>query len=452
METPAPENAGPESTGPKTKHVVLIGGGHAHALVLGAWAKNPPAGARLTVINIAPRAPYTGMLPGFISGHYSRSELDYDVVSLARAAGAHLVLGKVTGLDRDAKTIDVEDQQPIAYDLCSINVGITSTIPTLPGFTEYAVPAKPLGPLASRWTEFVESWTSKTAGPRVVVIGGGVGGCELAMAMSFRLRQVHHAPVVTVVDRSAVLAEVGTVARRELLDEMSDLGIEIREHATVESIHKDRVVVTAHDGQAELPVDFVVGAAGARAYPWLAQLGLATTNGFVDVKETLQTTTDPNVFAVGDCAHLTFAPRPKAGVFAVRQAPVLFSNINALIRGDQLVAFDPQQDYLKLISLGRKSAGANKFGRFTKGATIWRLKDRIDTRFMRSLDVPEATPSPEGSVRAIAETSSVENPRRSLVLGEPAPHITGRFANGRPWSIEDHRGRHLVLVFHRHLH
>ena len=85
---------------PVTKDVVLVGGGHAHALVLRSWGLKPLAGARVTVINPGPTAPYSGMLPGFVAGHYDRSALDIDLVQLARFAGARVILGRATGIDR----------------------------------------------------------------------------------------------------------------------------------------------------------------------------------------------------------------------------------------------------------------------------------------------------------------------------------------------------------------
>ena len=183
---------------------------------------------------------------------------------------------------------------------------------------------------------------------------------------------------------------MGDEARIELRKAMDELGVVVREHAEVEAVEAGEVQL----GNGEsVPADLVVGAAGARPFPWLSELGLATTDGFIDVGETLQTTTDPNIFAAGDCANLTFDPRPKAGVYAVREAPYLLGNIQALLQGKKLQKFDPQSDYLKLVSLGEKSAGADKFGRFTQGAGMWRLKDRIDRKFMDKLgDLPTMAP------------------------------------------------------------
>ena len=168
---------------PIVKDVVLVGGGHTHALLLRSWGMAPVPGARLTVINPAPSAPYTGMLPGFVAGHYGRDELEIDLVRLARFAGARIIFGMVDALDKDAKTHSVEGRPPIPYDIASIDIGITSNMPEIPGFAEHAIAAKPLGPFAARWDAF------RAGGGPVVVIGGGVAGVELAMAMTHALGQ-----------------------------------------------------------------------------------------------------------------------------------------------------------------------------------------------------------------------------------------------------------------------
>ncbi|MEO0831236.1 MAG: FAD-dependent oxidoreductase, partial [Pseudomonadota bacterium] len=168
---------------PLTRDLVLIGGGHTHALVLKRWGMSPVPGVRLTVINPAPTAPYTGMLPGFVAGHYTRDALEIDLVKLARFAGARLIFGYADGIDLSAKRIHITDRGEIAYDIASIDVGITTAMPDLPGFAEYGVPAKPLGVFADRWSAYLGA----SGKAQIAVIGAGVGGAELAMAMSHAL-------------------------------------------------------------------------------------------------------------------------------------------------------------------------------------------------------------------------------------------------------------------------
>lgn len=389
---------------PLMKQVVLVGGGHAHALLLRQWAMKPVAGARVTIINPGPTAPYTGMLPGFVAGHYQRDELDIDLVRLARFAGARLVLGTVTDIALDAKSVVVPGRPPIPYDLCSIDVGITSEMPDLPGFTEHALAAKPLQAFADQWSAFVESiQQAGTKSVSVAVVGGGIGGCELAMAMNHRLRSIGVAGSVHVIDRSEIATDVGSAGQLELRRTLTAQDISVMEHS-------DIVAVTAEGVQLSdrlVAADLVVGAAGARPYPWLSTIGLDHHDGFVVVDEMLRSRNDRSIFAVGDCAHMAFAPRPKAGVFAVRQAPILTHNIQAALAGSSLKSFDPQSDYLKLISLGEKSAAADKFKRFAQSPKLWRLKDKIDRDFMNKFDdlpVMEQPPLPKLAVSGLRDT------------------------------------------------
>ena len=371
---------------PFTKDLVLLGGGHTHALVLKKWAMTGLAGARVTLINPEGTAPYTGMLPGYVAGHYNRDELDIDLVKLARAAGARLILDKVTGIDADAKLVKLSKRPDIAYDTLSINVGITSNLPEIKGFAEYGVAAKPLGPFSVEWARFVREVTEGATPPHVVILGSGVAGVELSLAMAYRLASISATPPkVTLIDvADTPLRGIGNASRRALLRELEANEITLRLKTKVSEVRGDGVV-TETDKEL-IPARFVTSAAGARPHEWLSETGLSLTAGYIDVDASLRAVETPHVFATGDCAHLTHAPRPKAGVFAVREAPVLCQNLRADLSGGTFTRFQPQKNYLKLISLGRQSALLDKFGIAFKGETAWTLKDKIDRDFMSQFD------------------------------------------------------------------
>ncbi|MEO9826816.1 MAG: selenide, water dikinase SelD [Paracoccaceae bacterium] len=379
---------------PIVKDVVLVGGGHTHALLLRSWGMNPVPGARLTVINPAPTAPYTGMLPGFVAGHYERDELEIDLVRLARFAGARIIFGMVTALDKDTKTLTVADRPPIPFDIASIDIGITSNMPEIPGFAEHAIAAKPLGPFAARWDAF-----RKIGGP-VAVIGGGVAGVELAMAMAHALASNGS---VAIIEAASALSGLSEPTRDRLLSKLKAQNIALEENARVATVAADHV--TLDDGRT-IQAAFTVGAAGARPFPWLAETGLELSDGYLTVDAQLRSLTDPSIYAVGDCAHLSHAPRPKAGVFAVRAAPILTHNIRADLIGGQRKRFNPQSHYLKLVSLGRKAALADKWNRSFTSDWAWGWKDRIDRKFMDRLNHPPAmtVPAlPKGTAQGAAQ-------------------------------------------------
>lgn len=357
------------------QHVVLIGGGHTHALVLAALRDDPLAGARITLINPGPTAPYSGMLPGFVAGHYTQGQLEIDLAALAESAGASLVQDRVTSADPVTRHVTLASGGKMPFDVVSFDVGITTEMPGLPGFSEHGVPAKPLSAFAARWLSFRDG-----AQPAdIAVIGGGVAGAELSLAMRHALKARKRDARVHLIDRSEILGEVPEGVRARLRRVLARNGIQIHEHAAIASVGPD--AVTLENGK-RIVSSFTVGAAGANPHDWIVDCGLALHEGFIVVDGALRAQGHEAIFAAGDCAHMSKTPRPKAGVYAVRQAPILTANLRSCVTGEPLADYVPQSDYLKLVSLGRKSALGVYRGIPFKGTLIWCLKDWIDRRFM----------------------------------------------------------------------
>jgi len=357
------------------RNIVLVGGGHTHALVLHALKSEPLRGTHITVINPGKTAPYSGMLPGFVAGHYTREELDIDLSKLCVKINATLVDDRAVGLDQSRKAVLLASGKTLDFEIASIDVGITSKMDALTGFSEHGIPAKPLATFASKWDAFRQSDGVKN----VVIIGGGIAGAEIAMAMAFALGNDPEDVSVTLLDRSSILSNNSKKTQNRIRRELSKNAIQVIEGANVIGVTATEVVLS--NGK-RLPANFAVGAAGATPHEWVENTGLKLVNGFIEVDETLQTST-PGLFAVGDCAHMSFDPRPKAGVFAVRQAPVLTNNLRKALSGEPLHQYQPQSDYLKLVSLGGKRAFGEKNGLGFSGHLMWRLKDKIDRDFMK---------------------------------------------------------------------
>ena len=382
---------------PIVKELVLVGGGHAHALVLRRWGMRHVPGVRVTLINPGPSAPYTGMLPGHIAGHYARDALEIDLVRLARFAGARLILGAVELIDPVARRVSVAGRAPMAYDLLSLDIGITSDMAALAGFAEHGVAAKPLGRFADHWA----SYCAGKAAARIAVIGGGVAGVELALACAHRMQGLGRAAEVAVIDRGEILK--GWPGRGRLLAAMDAHGIARIEGAVPVAVTADGVML--EDGR-RVAADFTIGAAGAVPHGWVADCGMAMHDGYLVVDDQLRSISHPEIYGAGDCVHLRDTPRPKAGVFAVRAAPVLAWNLRADLTGAQRHRFRPQRDFLKLVSLGGKQSLAEKAGWTWSGPAMWRWKDAIDRRFMEKLrNLPAMAPvgPPRGAARGVAQ-------------------------------------------------
>ncbi|MFY0661206.1 MAG: selenide, water dikinase SelD [Shimia sp.] len=383
-----------------TRDLVLVGGGHAHALMLRMWGMKPVRGVQVTLINPGPTAPYSGMLPGHIAGHYTRDALEIDLVKLARFAGARVIFGAADGIDADRKVIHVPGRGEISYDVASLDVGLHARAAHIPGFSEFGIGAKPLDEYADRWDVFLSEVKNGNKTGAVAVIGGGVAGCELALAMAHKLRELGQANCVTLIEAHTKLANAIPGADRILREEMLRLGVTVVSAVEVEAVTSDAVLLK---GRSPVASEFTVGAAGGFAHAWLAAADVPKDpDGFVQVDDQLLVSGHRDLFAVGDCAALTASPRPKAGVFAVRAAPVLYHNVSAVLTGAEMTRFRPQSDYLKLMSLGGKDAMAAKWGRClaTPKARLWRWKDHIDQTFMSKLSEPPEmkVPKPAGPV------------------------------------------------------
>ena len=223
--------------------------------------------------------------------------------------------------------------------------------------------------------------------PQLAIIGGGVAGCELALAMAYALRNTAEASI-EIIDRSEILAEVHPRTRQIIERKLHEQGIQMHSNTEVLRLTENHVHLQKGDSVQSLASSFTLSAAGARPYEWLSSIGNEANpfllhEGFIQVDPYLRSTND-KVYAVGDCAHMTANPRPKAGVYAVRQAPVLYKNLVAELQGkpENRQLYQPQKDYLKLMSLGAKEAVADKLGWQFSGKLAWQLKNRIDQKFM----------------------------------------------------------------------
>lgn len=355
------------------KKLVLIGGGHAHALLLAQMVKQPIKNIAVYLIDTHEKAPYTGMLPGFTAGHYQDSELYIHLKKLAKKAGINFIQATVTGIDAEKRIIYLDDQKSLDYNLASFDIGIHACDSTVEGLVQNAVPVKPLGEFARAWSHFL---SNQPSAPRLVVVGGGVGAIEMALAMQHASQAE-----ITIVTRGALLSKCSNPTRHYLRKILISKGIKIKENSVIQSISADRVTLK---NEEKIVSDFTLSAVGARPYVWLRKTNLPLENGYIMVNEFLQSSVYPDLFAVGDCAYFMPSPLPKAGVYAVRQAPVLYENLKAQIEGQPLSTFVPQRDYLKLITLGEKKACADKFGLCLCGRWVWWLKKKIDKDFMRT--------------------------------------------------------------------
>lgn len=364
------------------RRLVLLGGGHAHVKVLADLADQPLAGWDVHLISPYRRQIYSGMLPGWVAGHYP---LDACAIHLDRLAARAAVAIHETagiGLDLARRGVVCADGVSHPYDVLSIDTGPVPALEALPGAREHALPMRPIEQFLAGWPALVDRALGHCRRFDLLVLGAGAAGIEMAFAIRHRasIEGWSHLFITVVGVDELPLPGAPPAVRRKVLQLLAAHGIGWRGRSRATQLTAG---VLHLDGMTPVHFDACIVATGAAAPPWPAASGLETDErGFIRVNRSLQSVSHPQVFAAGDVAAYA-DPRPKSGVYAVRAGPVLSRNLRAWCKGDPLPQWVPQPRALYLISTGGRHALAS-WGRYSFGGRwVWRWKDGIDRRFMR---------------------------------------------------------------------
>jgi selenide,water dikinase len=377
---------------PIERDLVLVGGGHAHVHVLKSFGMRPMPGVRVTLVSRDVETPYSGMLPGYVAGHYSLEECHIDLGRLARFAGARLIRDEAVGLDRTGQAVLCGAHPPIRYDTLSIDIGSTPRA-EVPGAEENTIAVKPIDRFAARWEALLVR-AREMPRLRLAVGGGGAGGVELALSAQHRLAPLTgEGLVITLVTREALLPSHNARVRRFFEGILAEHRIEALTGREI--VRVEPGVLIGPDGQ-RIEFDEALWVTEAGVAPWLPETGLPLTpDGFIAVDNKLRSAGDPRIFAAGDVAAMIGHPREKAGVYAVRQGPPLAGNLRRALAGRRLRRAVPQRRALALIGTGDGQAVASRGPFAAHGPRLWQLKDWIDRRWMRRYtELPEMLPEP----------------------------------------------------------
>ena len=351
-------------------HIIFAGAGHGHLPIL----KSPQAfhakGHRLTLI-----APedfyYSGMATGVLARDYPPNDNRVNITSFAAKAGINLIRASVLSLNRDAKTLILSNRDEIAYDLLSLAVG--SVAKGLDGGDDLSTPVKPTHPLSA-----LKGALEEMGHAHLAIVGGGLAGVEVALTMKSDLPDLQ----VSLFARGQI-AHSWPGMRKRLLPRLKKAGIALYEGVEVTAVEGKSLRFSSGAPQS---FDAVIMANGLKAPALIKECGLKVDeDGAAVVNAYLQSLTDPDIFAIGDCMAFQARPLDKAGVYAIRGAPVLAHNLLARAEGKPLKPFRPQRHYLFIMNLGLSEALAHRPPFTFEGRFAWWLKDVIDRRFMKSL-------------------------------------------------------------------
>jgi selenide,water dikinase len=364
------------------KRLVLGGGGHAHVEVLRRFAALPPAGVELVLVSPGAATAYSGMMPGVVAGFYARRDLMIDLALLASRCGARFLRARIASVDAAARSVALDDGTRLAYDALSLDVGSTPGTGGAQGVAAHALRVKPI-------VSFLDAWDALLARAerggvrRLALVGGGAAGIEILLSMQHRLRADAGADVPEchlVTDAPELLPGHDARVRAIFDGVFAARGVRVHAAAPVVRVEPGRLL--AANGLA-LDADAIVWATGASPPALAVSSGLALdAAGYVAIGETLQSSSHAEVFAAGDMASMVGHPRPRSGVYAVRQGPPLAANLRAFLAGRPLVRYVPQRRALALITTGDRHAVASRGKLTLQGRWVWRWKDWIDRRFV----------------------------------------------------------------------
>ena len=372
------------------KHLVLVGGGHAHMTVMVNLRDYIERGHQVTLIGPSAYHYYSGMGPGLLGGIYRPQEARFHVQKMVEDRGAAFIQDTVTRIDPDRKVLLLKSGGEIAYDVVSCNTG--STVPTdedrVAG--DHIFTVKPIENLIKVRQMLQAGLGTRT--PKLIVVGGGAAALELTGNLWRLVQQTETAASITVFGGRNFLAAMPNKAQRYARDSLTARNIEIIEGARVNRLQGDLAILEDH---RKVAFDLALLAWGIEPSHLFRESGLATgKDGGLLVNAYLQSVAYPEIFGGGDCICFEKRPLDKVGVYAVRQNPVLHHNLMAALEERSLQGFQPQDVYLLIYNLGNHTGIFYRGNWVWKGKMIFYLKDYIDRKFMQKFQVSGETAEP----------------------------------------------------------
>jgi selenide,water dikinase len=372
------------------KKLVLLGGGHAHVHVLKWLGSSPMEGVEVTLVTPYARQVYSGMLPGWVAGHYSIDQCVIPLPPLCAQAGIDFRQTAGHQIDLAKKQVHCADGSQISFDVLSIDTGPVADLSMIPGAQQHGIPVRPIEQFIESCKSMLNDVAARKADGRdshIAFVGAGAAGVELALAMQQAITRAAGTGSANLTLVSAANTLPGSVGPR-LARIMRARGLRVLAGQAAKRIDAGRIELQSGE---QITADYIIVSTGATAARWLGEAGLACdARGFITTNAHLQSTSHAFVFAAGDCAGMPDHPRPKSGVYAVRAGPPLAENLRRALRGETLLDFVPQEKSLYLISTGDKYAIGSWGDWAWEGKWVWWWKDRIDRGFMRKYVVADA--------------------------------------------------------------
>lgn len=368
------------------KHLVLIGGGHAHMMILDNLKTIVDKGIEVTVIGPSAHHYYSGMGPGMLGGRYRPEQIRFATEDVVTKQGGTFIRDRVVKMDPNAKEIFTKAGQTVGYDVVCCNAGSYIPMDTVPGSRDNIYSVKPIEKLWEAAQKLRLLFREKQT--RVSIVGGGPSSAEVAGNILELARRINgFKPEVRIFARSRFMSGFPEPVRSRVFSVLKKRGIRIHEQTPVKAVGPGSIQLGS--GWTHT-TDFIFMATGVRPSTIFEHSGLPVgpDKGLL-VNRFLQSVAYPDIFGGGDCISFRERPLAKVGVYAVRQNPVLLNNVMAALEQRPLMPFDPGPGYLLIFNLGCGTGVLKKKGLVFGGKPAFMVKDYIDRRFIKKFQAIE---------------------------------------------------------------
>lgn len=329
-----------------------------------------------------------------LGGTYRSPEVRFNIRRMTENGGGEFVPDRVVRVVPERRRLLLAGGEELGYDVVSFNTGSGVRMQAVAAEGEGIITVKPVENLLRARQVIGERLRRQPL--RLLVVGGGPAGVEVAGNLWRLADTVGGRTEIVLAGGGEILTGLPAKARRLAGESLRHRQVAVHEEARAERLTHGSARFT--DGTS-LDYDYAFVAVGIEPSAIFRDSDLPVgADGGLLVDEHLRSVRFPEIFGGGDC--ISFAPRPldKVGVYAVRQNPVLFTNLLAALEGGEQQSFRPQEDYLLIFNLGDGRGVFRRKKLVFDGRPAFLLKDRIDRRFMQRFQVSGERQEPEETI------------------------------------------------------
>lgn len=328
-------------------------------------------------------AVYSGLTPTYIQGQINKDEILIDLQRLCFNAGAIFIKDKIKSLDVENNVIFLENSPKINFDILSINTGSISKKSKIK-IHDYAnfINVKPISLFVDRIKKLDEELIENRK-KKITVIGRGISGYEICFCLKQRYQ--NKIDITLIGTKELDEKNINLISKRKIKKISQDYQIKELTERVLE-IHPKRILLS--NGEY-LDSEINILSTGASSPNWFKASFLEKDDeGFGIVNQNLLSVSCNNIFVTGDLSTINKFPRAKSGVIAVRQGEILKENIFLKLKGEALIKYIPQKNWLYIINTSDEKALVNYY--FFSFHSKWgkNLKMWIDINFMKKFKFP----------------------------------------------------------------